>query len=343
MAEFLSCGRIQGTSTLTTLPPQTSWKKLATGTIASGAQTGQTSVFTAKDNLMILGNIQGGNGLKYQFNDDTGDTDNYTLRYSTDGTTNTQTSRDDIWCYYDSNDDQKFNVTECSNYNGYEKFAYMKTQSRASSSQLRNSKAVGKWQGTAQITKVQMGSFANTTGGDFVVLGCDDDESDSGSNFWQPLTTKTLTGSTQDFTTDTFAAKKWLYFILAKEKTGGYVNAKMRFNADTGNNYQSRYTDDTNNPTSNTGSDVSRIYLRVGEADGRSFTYGYIYNNPTKVKQVITDTTNAGSEGSGTSIGLHQAMGTWENTSDSITSINMTCTASGSFATGTVLQVWGGE
>ena len=79
------------------------------------------------------------------------------------------------------------------------------------------------------------------------------------------------------------------------------------------------------------------------EADGRSFTYGYIYNNPTKVKQVITDSMNGGSEGAGTNPTIHQAMGTWENTSDSITSINMTETASGSFASGTVLQVWGGE
>ena len=206
MANFLEGLRIEGSSTASSLPPQTSWKKLATGTISSGSQTGQTSSFTAKDNLMILGNIQGGNGLYYQFNGDTGDTNNYTLRYSTDGTTNTQTSRDEIWCYYDSNDDQKFNVTECSNYNSYEKFAYMKTQSRASSSQLRNNKSIGKWQGTAQITQVQMGSFANTTGGEFLVLGCDDDESDSGSNFWQPLTTKTLTSSTSDFTIDTFDA-----------------------------------------------------------------------------------------------------------------------------------------
>ena len=343
MVEYLSGNRIQGSSTKVTSPPQTSWKKLATGTISSGSQTGQTSSFTAKDNLMILGNIQGGNGFYYQFNSDTGDTNNYTLRYSSDGTTNTQTSRDEIWCYYDGNDDQKFNVTECSNYNGYEKFAYMKTQSRASSSQLRNNKSIGKWTGTAQITQVQMGSWANTTGGEFLVLGCDDDESDSGSNFWQPLTTKTLTSSTSDFTTDTFDAKKWLFFILSKEKTGGYVNPKMRFNADTGNNYQSRYTDDTNSPTSNTGGDSSRIYLRAGEADGRSFTYGYIYNNPTKVKQVITDSMNAGGEGATTNPTIHQAMGTWENTSDSITSINMTETASGSFASGTVLQVWGGE
>jgi hypothetical protein len=343
MANFLEGLRIEGSSTKVSSPPQTSWKKLATGTISSGSQTGQTSSFTAKDNLMILGNIQGGNGLYYQFNSDTGDTNNYTLRFSTDGTTNTNTSRDDIWCYYDGNDNQKFNVTECSNYNGYEKFAYMKTQSRVSSSSLRNNKSIGKWQGTAQITQVQMGSYANTTGGEFLVLGCDDDESDSGSNFWQPLTTKTLTSSTSDFTTDTFDAKKWLFFILSKEKTGGYVNPKMRFNADTGNNYQSRYTDDTNSPTSNTGGDSSRIYLRAGEADGRSFTYGYIYNNPTKVKQVITDSMNGGSEGAGTNPTIHQAMGTWENTSDSITSINMTETASGSFASGTVLQVWGGE
>ena len=121
MANFLEGLRIEGSSTLTSSPPQTSWKKLGSGTISSGSATASTSSFTAKDNMMVLGNINGGNGYALQFGHSSGaiDTDNnYRQRHSTDGTTNTTTLRSDMWCYYDSADDQIFNVSEISNYNG---------------------------------------------------------------------------------------------------------------------------------------------------------------------------------------------------------------------------------
>ena len=114
---------------------------------------------------MVLGNINGGNGYALQFGHSSGaiDTDNnYRQRHSTDGTTNTTTLRSDMWCYYDSADDQIFNVSEISNYNGAEKFAFMKSASRDGTTPKLN-KTVGKWTQTNQIDKVQLKSYDNVS------------------------------------------------------------------------------------------------------------------------------------------------------------------------------------
>ena len=55
-----------------------------------------------------------------------------------------------------------------------------------------------------------------------------------------------------------------------------------------------------------------------------------------------TDSTNAGSEGAGTAIDRNSAYGWWQDTSR-ITKLNFTKTASGSFASGTKVEVFGGN
>ena len=344
MVEYLSGNRIQGSSTLTTVPPQTSWKKLGSGTISSGSASASTSSFTAKDNMMVLGNINGGNGYAIQFGHSSGAIDtgsNYRERYITDGTTNTQALRGDIWCYYDSNDDQMFNVSEISNYNGAEKFVFMKTASRDGTSPKLN-KAVGKWTQTNQIDKVQVKSFSNVSADSkFVVIGCDNDESDSGTNFWESIGSKTLTSATDSFSVDLTSTKDFLMFVLTKEKTGGYVNPKIAFNDNT-SNYKTRSSDNGGSPTDPSGGGNAHIFLRAGEADGRSFTVGYICNLAGVQHGVITDSTNAGSEGAGTAIDRNQAFGWWQDTSR-ITKINISHGASGDFAIGTKLEVFGGN
>lgn len=344
MVEYLSGNRIQGSSTLSESPPQTSWKKLGSGTISSGSASASTSSFTAKDNMMVLGNINGGNGYAIQFGHSSGAIDtgsNYRERYITDGTTNTDSLRSEIWCYNSSSDDQMFNVSEISNYNGAEKFTFMKTASRDGTSPKLN-KAVGKWTQTNQIDKVQVKSFSNVSADSkFVVIGCDNDESDSGTNFWESIGSKTLDSSTNSFSVDLTSTKDFLMFVLTKEKTGGYVNPKLAFNDNT-SNYKTRSSDNGGSPTDPSGGGNSNIFLRAGEADGRSFTVGYICNLAGVQHGVITDSTNAGSEGAGTAIDRNQAFGWWQDTSR-ITKINISHGASGSFATGTKLEVFGGN
>ena len=77
MVEYLSGERIQGSSTLASSPPQTSWKELDRVTLTSAGDTLDTGTFTAKDNIMILENKipTGSCRSKYQFNGD--DNDNY--------------------------------------------------------------------------------------------------------------------------------------------------------------------------------------------------------------------------------------------------------------------------
>ena len=69
------------------------------------------------------------------------------------------------------------------------------------------------------------------------------------------------------------------------------------------------WSDNGGSPTDPSGGGTANIFLRAGEADGRSFTVGYICNLAGVQHGVITDSTNAGSEGAGTAIDRNSAYG----------------------------------
>ena len=85
MVEYLSGGRVQGSSTLSSSPPQTSWKLLDRVPFDSGStSTLDSGTFTTKDNMMFLYHIcrpsSGDQNIRLRFNGD--DSDNYSERYS---------------------------------------------------------------------------------------------------------------------------------------------------------------------------------------------------------------------------------------------------------------------
>ena len=64
MVNYLSGNIIEGSSTLTSTPPATSWKLLDRATLTSAGDSIDTGTFTAKDNIMILEHkIPTGNAL----------------------------------------------------------------------------------------------------------------------------------------------------------------------------------------------------------------------------------------------------------------------------------------
>ena len=104
MVEYLSGNRIQGSSTLTSSPPQTSWKEIGRATAGSGGSSSlTTSAFTAKDNIMILYNSFGSDPYMRVGTGGTIDTtQKYTQRYSENGGsdgTNLQGSTHGLLCY----------------------------------------------------------------------------------------------------------------------------------------------------------------------------------------------------------------------------------------------------
>jgi hypothetical protein len=351
--KYLSGKRLQGTDAERTAlnlaaPPATSWKELARGTLSSAADTINSGTFTAKDNIMILQHNINSSSVRtgLRLNADTGN--NYAHRRSVNGAADaTNVNHNRIVADTDV-DGTDFTVSNFTNVSAQEKLGILdrvhQSGSGAGNAPDRE-EMVGKWTNTSsQITSVQSynaesGDF--DTGSEVVVLGYDNDEADSGNHFWQELASTELTSTATSISSGTFTAKKYLMFILTKEKTGGYVNPKIEFNSDTGNNYSSRYSD--NGGSDNSSTSQPNIDLRAGELDGRSFSTGYIVNKSDQEKLMISHSTNAGSEGAGNASGRNEVVGKWTNTSSQITSINFSRTASGSFASGTILKVYGAD
>tara|TARA_B100000029_G_scaffold329006_1_gene321328 strand:+ start:522 stop:1445 length:924 start_codon:yes stop_codon:yes gene_type:complete len=135
--------------------------------------------FTAKKHLMIQAKVIGGNGNTFTFNNDTGN--NYTHRYQNNGGSDgTQTSRANLWSYYDSNDTTKFTTLYVLNEASKEKLVITENVSAVGTgagTAPTRTESVGKWVNTSnQITRVDVGTFTTDgleEGSEVTVYGTD--------------------------------------------------------------------------------------------------------------------------------------------------------------------------
>jgi len=201
MVEYLSGGRVQGTSTLSSSPPQTSWKQLDKVTLDSASSTldcnGSGSGFTAKENLRILVFIPSGNahhGYLYFNGDDGGTNNNYARRLKINGTDATTDDDDEINFTHDTNT-TKFAVLDINNTSGVEKLVtgtYIDNGTAGGTNTVNRMSEAYKWANTTgQITRVTLhnntGSTTFPVGTEIVILGYNNDESDSGTVFYKEL------------------------------------------------------------------------------------------------------------------------------------------------------------
>tara|TARA_R110002020_G_scaffold236066_1_gene448356 strand:+ start:1615 stop:2739 length:1125 start_codon:yes stop_codon:yes gene_type:complete len=234
MADYLDGLRIQGSSTLTTAPPQTSWKEIGRFKV-SGGNTSNVTVrglnnatsgdLTDKDNLMILYYAKKNSSANTRWRVDLDTNDKYAIRYhnyANNSNSLTDTAYDEqtnIMTHAGTNSDC-FGTIQCVNYPTQPKllnFVEVGGSGTGNTTPPNHTMCLGKYapasnQAIEQISMINTdsGSFANDT--EIVVLGANNDESDSGSNFWQELYSGSTTGaSATNFTTDQFAKKNWLW------------------------------------------------------------------------------------------------------------------------------------
>jgi hypothetical protein len=345
MVEYLSGNRIQGSSTLTTTPPQTSWKELTRATVSSGTTDSfTTSSFTAKDNLMIMVHTipDGQVTANYRFNADSGS--NYARRQSSNGASDgSAISQDHLLAGNGTSGETTFVTSHVINTATQEKLVI--TQIMAAVAGAGNAPArrelVGKWANTsAQITSVTLynndsGSFA--AGTEIVILGYDNDEADSNTNFWQELASVELGSTADEINSGTFTAKKYLMVQLHGVASGSISGSDLQFNGDTGSNYARRYSG--NGASDGTGTSETTLG-GIGSSSGDSFVNWFIINKSDKEKLVIGDGVY-GSTGAGNAPDRRELTGKWSNTSAQITSIKVKENASGGWASGSTLKVWG--
>ena len=286
----------------------------------------------------------------YQFNGDTGNS--YAFRYcidgGSDGTATSSNGVNKIQWQNDGSAQECFGVGIISNLQGKEKLVLQHMASdggAGAGNDPQREENVGKWANTSeQITNInvmntQSGDF--TTGSEVVVLGYDNDEADSGTNFWQELASVELTSASDSLDTGTFAAKKYLWVQIYRTRTGS-VNSRIRVNGDSGSNYAHRYHGGANSYSESTSINQTSTYSHAATSND-SLTEYFFVNKADKEKLYLIEEANSGSSGAGNGTSRAEVAGKWVNTSDQITSIQCVNTDSGDLGSGTWIKVWGAD
>jgi len=323
--KYLAGERIIGTAaeraamtTSSSAIPQTSWKELDRATLNSAGDILDTGTFAAKDNLMLLIiGYKSGNAQIEELRFNADDDDNYAARSSEDGGNEfTEVSRDFIELGIDSDDDE-FAVLHIRNIANSEKLVIGHTVTNQSGNDAgtapKRLEVVGKWTNTSnQITRVTITNPHNgdlNTDSELIVLGCDDDEADSGTNFWQELSSVELESSNGTLSSGTIAAKKYLW-VQAYLYNAGEMDTGLRFNSDSGSNYSQRRSDDGGVENA----DEDLVKLSFDRGNKPCFVTLFIRNKSDKSKLIIAEHISQNSTGSNAPL-RREMVAKWANAS----------------------------
>jgi len=344
-----------GSTSVSGAAANTSWKELGRTTLSGTNDSIDVSSFTAKDNLMILCNVINSGGdfrTFWRFNSDTGS--NYSQRYNTNnGSDSTNTSLNGTMDWNTAESVQSFEVLNIANITTQEKLGIkhkIGSGTAGAGNGVNYVECVGKWANTsAQITSVSVGdgvdpkSGTGGIGSEVVVLGYDNDEADSGTNFWQELATIDVTTAGDNFTTGTFTAKKYLMVETNVITSGGAVSQRMTFNDDTGSNYAQRKSFDGASDTTSTNSvnidgiNDDLVTNSIGIANI------FIVNKSDKEKLGIAHTNSGEASGAGNTPTRDEEVFKWNNTSAQITKIDFDNNKAGNWAVGSFVKVYGAD
>jgi len=304
------------------------WERLAHVELSSSGDTLDTGTFTAKKNIkVIIYTIASGTiNHAIRYNSDSGS--NYAYRRNVDGGSDTaEGSQSSDPCISSSSYDvdNTYAVGRITNIAAQEKIGMWETifqNADGAGNAPRRREGVMKWANTsAQITKI---TVSNSESGSY----------DAGSYI-------TVLGAKEEatadvITVDSLTAKKHL-MIQAKLIASGTIEAAVRFNNDSGNNYSTRYS--VNNSESS-GTSKSSIDTNLSAGGNEFVTYNVI-NEATKEKLVIAELVDSNTSGAGTAPQRVEVVGKWTNTSNAITRVDLVNVGGGDFAEDSEVTVYG--
>ena len=205
------------------------------------------------------------------------------------------------------------------------------------------SELVTKWANTSSVVSsiTANGTSNLASGSEVVVLGWDDSDTHT-TNFWEELSSTSLSGSAGFLNSSQFTAKKYLWF-QAYLKNSGSIQLEMKFghggNITTELEYASRIS--INGGTD----DASRVSKNSIQTEKNTsspiFVNGFIVNNASNEKLCIMHEVIQNTAGSSTAPERVEFVGKWTDTTNQIDIIQMTDSGSGSFDTGSIIKVWG--
>ena len=349
--KYLAGKRLQGTAAERTAlniasPPTTSWKELGRTTLSGTSDTIEVTSLEAKDNMMILSHNIVTSDHNMTWSTGTGSySGSYADRRSENGGSDSTTiNRTTNGIISDAHTKNMFTVGNLLNTDGQEKlvnWSVVGHNADGAGNAPDRFETVGKFTGTSQINQIKLNnssSINNEIGSELVVLGYDNDEADSGTNFWQELASVELSATANEIDSGTFTAKKYLMVELQVIADGSISGSDLQFNGDTGSNYARRYRSGGDSEATAT----SEATLGGGTGGDRGYNTWFIVNVADKEKLAIGEATWA-SNGAGNAPSRRELTGKWANTSAQITSIKIKENASGGWASGSTLKVWGSD
>ena len=350
---------------------QNSWKEIGRFETSSasdeidvvGLSNTTSGTLATKDNLMILVYLPtcGSSSAKayIRFNDD--DSSNYKYaRVDNGGSGDADAYENDssngIHVSNNTMNNGMFAVVTGTNRLNEEKIFHtesIQVGSTGAQNAPARTEAMSAWTENAQINKVTLrhtdGTNTFPSGSVVVVLGCDDDEADSGTNFWQELYATTTTEELGSITTTNTCNKKFMMCdIMSWQGTYGSGNSgfrpRFRCNSETGKQWGSRYSNAGGNATE------EDHYAHLGEADGEDGFHAKFFvcqfGGSAKEKFFIIHSSRKGCTDATCSPQRYEAVTKWEKNNQSIHTFVFGGYANFSsmpFATGTVIRVWGSD
>jgi len=202
---------------------------------------------------------------------------------------------------------------------------------------------VSKWANTSNaINRIQTEGTMTDSNSEMVVLGWDPADTHT-SNFWEELASANATSN--ELSTGTFTAKKYLWVQYYLKPTGGTVNGKIRLNNDTGSNYSDRINYEGGEDTH------TSLGFWFGHAAGSGgtttnaniFCNMFIINNSSNEKlaiQHLVDTEDG--TGAANAPSRSEWVNKWSNTSSQITQIDIDRDGgTGTYDSTSFIKVWG--
>ena len=357
MGEWLAGNRIRGTtaerpSGSLQSPNVGGWVELARNTLSSAGDLLDTGTFTAKKYLCVQVYTKNSGTINHaiKFNGD--GNANYSFRRNLDGGTDgtdTNTSNDPTISMSSLGGFPLFATIFITNNTSKEKLTIAHTcmQNTAGAGNApRRREGVAKWANTSdqitQITVTNSDGGSYDSGSEIVVLGWEPTDTHT-DNFWGELYSNQLSSNNQEFSTGTISAKKYLWLQFYQQGHTG--NSYLRFNADSGSNYSRKHEINGAADANVTSQSQLTNVLTGATGDSQSFTNMFIVNDSSKEKLCIFSTVfNAGgTTGAGNAPQKINGVCKWSNTSDSITSVQVTDNSGAGFDTGSFLKIWGSD
>jgi hypothetical protein len=322
------------------------WVELARTTLGSAGDTiSVTGLADKRYYMTLIDSLASGVVAGYaRVNTDSGS--NYSRRRSEDGGSDVTNVNSSYMNYFgqDVSGGHDFTVGYLANKSDKEKLSITNSvwQNTAGAGNAPHRlESTGKWTNTsnaiASIQAHNIGAGSFNTGSEVVVLGWDPEDTHT-TNFWEELASVSGDGTSTTLDSGTITAKKYLW-VQAYGSATSMDNMALRFNSDTGSNYNRRLSLNGVEETA-----ASQTYLRLGSGastGGSLFGSGFIINNSANEKLLTSHWCRNRSTGAGNAPERFETVGKWANTSSQITSIQLIQSTSNNWDSDSIIKVWG--